>query len=130
MSYRVLLERAAQRDFRTLEATVARRVRERLLSLEQNPRPPGVSKLRGVTPPQYRLRVGEMLRARCGSIASSIAPRPTNGGCSSSGGTSATLRGGERGGARTEGGVLPRLQGIATELSSAHLNAHVVNKIF
>lgn len=59
MSYRVLLERAAQRDFRTLEATVARRVRERLLSLEQNPRPPGVSKLRGVTPPQYRLRVGD-----------------------------------------------------------------------
>lgn len=59
LSYRVLLEQAAQRDFRTLDPAVARRVRERLLSLEQNPRPPGGRKLRDVTPPRYRLRVGD-----------------------------------------------------------------------
>ncbi len=41
MSYRVLLEEAAQRDFRKLDPQVARRVHQRLLELEQNPRPPG-----------------------------------------------------------------------------------------
>lgn len=59
LSYRVLLEQAAQRDFRALDPSVARRVHERLLSLEQNPRPPGVRKLRDVIPPRYRLRVGD-----------------------------------------------------------------------
>ncbi len=59
MRYRVLLEQAAQRDFRALDPRVARRVRMRLLSLEENPRPPGVRKLRDVTPAWYRLRVGD-----------------------------------------------------------------------
>jgi mRNA interferase RelE/StbE len=57
MSYRVLLETSAQKDFRRLDPTVAQRVQERLLSLEQNPRPPGVRKLRDIHPPRYRLRV-------------------------------------------------------------------------
>jgi len=57
MSYRVLLERAAQRDFHALDPSIARRVRERLLSLEHDPRPPGVRKLRALLPPCYRLRV-------------------------------------------------------------------------
>jgi mRNA interferase RelE/StbE len=58
MSYRVLLEISAQKDFRRLDPTVAQRMQERLLSLEQNPRPPGVRKLRDIHPPRYRLRVG------------------------------------------------------------------------
>lgn len=59
MSYRVLLEEAAQRDFRKLDPQVARRVRQRLLDLEQNPRPPGAGKLQDVHPPRYRARVGD-----------------------------------------------------------------------
>lgn len=59
MTYRVLLEGAAQRDFRALDPRVARRVRMRLLSLEENPRPAGVRKLRDVTPAWYRLRVAD-----------------------------------------------------------------------
>lgn len=59
MSYRVLVEEAAQRDLRRLDPVVARRVRQRLLELEQNPRPPGVRKLRDVHPPGYRVRVGD-----------------------------------------------------------------------
>lgn len=58
MSYRVLVEEAAQRDLRRLDPQVARRVRQRLLELEQNPRPPGVTKLQNVRPTRYRVRVG------------------------------------------------------------------------
>ncbi|MCS6936256.1 MAG: type II toxin-antitoxin system RelE/ParE family toxin [Candidatus Bipolaricaulota bacterium] len=53
------MEEAAQRDLRRLDPVVARRVRQRLLELEQNPRPPGVRKLRDVHPPGYRVRVGD-----------------------------------------------------------------------
>jgi mRNA interferase RelE/StbE len=59
MTYRVLLEQAAQRDFRALDPRLAQRVRERLLSLEENPRPLGVRKLRDIHPPRYRLRAGD-----------------------------------------------------------------------
>ena len=59
MSYRVLLDRAAQRDFQALDLGLSERVRERLLTLEENPRPPGVRKLRAIHPPGYRLRVGD-----------------------------------------------------------------------
>jgi len=58
-SYRVILEETAQRDFRGLDPTVARRVRERLLRLEEEPRPRGVRKLRDFVPPRYRMRVGD-----------------------------------------------------------------------
>lgn len=57
-SYRVVLEEMAQRDLRTLDPAVAQRVRERLLRLEEEPRPRGVRKLRTLVPPRYRLRVG------------------------------------------------------------------------
>lgn len=59
MSYRVILEQTAQRDLKALDPVIARRVQEKLLSLEQNPRPQGVRKLRAVRPQRYRLRVGD-----------------------------------------------------------------------
>jgi len=59
MSYRVILEQTAQKDFLALEPPIARRVQERLLTLEQNPRPPGGRKLRAISPARFRLRVGD-----------------------------------------------------------------------
>ena len=59
MRYRVILEEAAQRDFKHLDPLTARRVRKKLLLLETNPRPVGVRKLKDVRPPRYRLRVGD-----------------------------------------------------------------------
>ena len=56
MSYVVYLKRSAEKELSRLNSTVHGRVVKRLLSLEENPRPPGVRKLRGRD--EYRLRVG------------------------------------------------------------------------
>ncbi len=57
MPYRVILKRSAEKELDALPASVRERIAVRLLSLEDNPRPPGVKKLQGEE--SYRLRVGD-----------------------------------------------------------------------
>jgi mRNA interferase RelE/StbE len=59
MSYRLILESSAERDFRALDVSIARRVRDSLIRLQQTPRPQGSLKLRDVSPARYRMRVGD-----------------------------------------------------------------------
>jgi len=56
MPYQVLLKRSAEKELDALPASVRERVVARLLDLEENPRPIGVTKLQGQA--SYRLRVG------------------------------------------------------------------------
>lgn len=55
MNYQVLLMRSAERDMRKLPADAYARVLDALKSLAENPRPPGVRKLRDR--PGWRIRV-------------------------------------------------------------------------
>jgi mRNA interferase RelE/StbE len=57
MPYQVLIKRSAEKELDSLPANLRNRVAERLLRLEQVPRPLGVKKLRGQD--GYRLRVGD-----------------------------------------------------------------------
>ena len=57
MSYIVYLKRSAEKELSRIPSTVHDRIVKRLLSLEENPRPSGVRKLRGRD--EYRLRVGD-----------------------------------------------------------------------
>ena len=56
MSHQVLLKRSAEKELDVLPASVRERIVARLLDLEENPRPVGVTKLQGQA--SYRLRVG------------------------------------------------------------------------
>lgn len=58
MSYTVVLYPSAERERRRLQGDIRERVNHRLLSLEQEPRPPGVEKLVG-RPNAWRIRAGE-----------------------------------------------------------------------
>jgi len=58
MNYTVRLKRSAEKELEDLPDHVHDRIAERLLALEQNPRPRGVRKLRGRAE-EYRLRVGD-----------------------------------------------------------------------
>jgi mRNA interferase RelE/StbE len=58
MIYSVSLRPGAERQRRKLSGEVRNRIIQVLLSLEQNPRPPGVVKLSG-RENQWRLRVGD-----------------------------------------------------------------------
>ena len=58
MSYTVVLRPAAERERWRLQTPVLERINQRLLALEQDPRPPGVEKLKG-RPNSWRLRAGE-----------------------------------------------------------------------
>ncbi len=57
MSYTVRLKPRAERELDRLPIGVARRVWERLLALEREPRPRGAAKLEGIE--GYRIRVGD-----------------------------------------------------------------------
>lgn len=57
MAYTVRLKPRAERDLDRLPTGLARRIWERLLGLEEEPRPPGSSKLEGLD--GYRIRVGD-----------------------------------------------------------------------
>ena len=57
MSCQVLLKRSAEKELDALPAGVRERIAARLLALEDNPRPAGVTKLQGQE--GYRLRVGD-----------------------------------------------------------------------
>jgi mRNA interferase RelE/StbE len=56
MAYTVRLKPRAQRDLDRLPMDVARRIWRRLLALEDDPRPPGVTKLEASD--AYRIRIG------------------------------------------------------------------------
>lgn len=57
MSYTVRLKPRAERELNRLPIGVARRVWEKLLTLESEPRPRGAVKLEGID--GYRIRVGD-----------------------------------------------------------------------
>jgi mRNA interferase RelE/StbE len=57
MAYTVRLKPRAERDLDRLPIGVARRIWQKLLALENDPRPPAVSKLEGSD--GYRIRVGD-----------------------------------------------------------------------
>ncbi len=57
MTYQVLLGKTAKNDLQHLEAVWQRRVAKQLLTLTTDPRPSGVTKLRGVEN-EWRIRVG------------------------------------------------------------------------
>jgi mRNA interferase RelE/StbE len=57
MAYTVRLKPRAERDLDRLPFDVVRRIWRKLLSLEEEPRPTGSSKLEGTD--GYRLRVGD-----------------------------------------------------------------------
>jgi mRNA interferase RelE/StbE len=57
LSYRLELTRDAQRDLDRLPRREMQRVSAALATLADQPRPRGVLKLGGRTPPQYRMRV-------------------------------------------------------------------------
>jgi mRNA interferase RelE/StbE len=58
VAYRVELRPAALRDLKSLPREVLDRVSEKIDSLPENPRPPGVEKLSG-SEDSYRVRVGD-----------------------------------------------------------------------
>jgi len=58
MNYTVHLKRSAEKELDDLPDPIHNRIVERLLALEQNPRPRGVKKLKGRAE-EYRLRVGD-----------------------------------------------------------------------
>ncbi len=57
MAYVVILKRPAERELDRLPAQVRQRITQKLLELEDNPRPHGVQKLHGQD--RYRVRVGD-----------------------------------------------------------------------
>jgi mRNA interferase RelE/StbE len=59
MAYAVEISKAAKRQLRKLDQQAQRRVADRIDSLAENPRPSGVVKLTGVTPPVHRVREGQ-----------------------------------------------------------------------
>ena len=57
MPYTVELTLSAQKQLSKLPNTIAERIEESLLELEENPRPVGCKKLKGRT--AYRIRIGD-----------------------------------------------------------------------
>ena len=58
MSYAVLIPKPVQKQLNDLPEEVRSRIVEKLLSLAQDPRPPGVKKLKGLEN-EYRVRVSD-----------------------------------------------------------------------
>ena len=59
MEYSIEVSNAARRQLRKLDKPTQRKVARRIDRLAIDPRPPGVVKLTDVTPPAYRVRVGQ-----------------------------------------------------------------------
>ena len=57
MSYAVYLKRSAEKELAGLPREVHKKIIKRLLTLKDNPRPPGAKKLWGGE--RYRIRVGD-----------------------------------------------------------------------
>lgn len=58
MPYQVLIKTSAERDVRRLPGDVRERVASAILALQEEPRPPGVRKLKGRDRGGWRIRVG------------------------------------------------------------------------
>ena len=56
MTYRVIIPASTERQLDKLEPDIRRRIQRRIVSLEQNPRPHDVIKLKGLD--AYRIREG------------------------------------------------------------------------
>jgi len=56
--YTLLFARSARKELEKIPASTSERILERVTSLQQNPRPPGVIKLQGESR-LWRLRVGD-----------------------------------------------------------------------
>ena len=57
MAYRILIKQSAEKELDALPRKMYDRIVDRLLVLEETPRPVGIKKLRGQE--SYRLRVGD-----------------------------------------------------------------------
>ena len=59
--YEVVIDKKAQRQLRKLPLAVSEKLKPAILALAEDPRPPGVVKLkgRGKQEPQWRIRVGD-----------------------------------------------------------------------
>ena len=57
MSYTVEIKQLAKREMDRLPDNIQKRISEKILNLESNPRPPGIRKLQGEE--GYRLRIGD-----------------------------------------------------------------------
>ncbi len=57
MAYKVLIKASAEKDIRRLPRNVRERVASAILALREEPRPPGVRKLKGKE--GWRIRVGD-----------------------------------------------------------------------
>ena len=57
MNYTVQIERSAQKQLAKISSPYFEAITEKILSLEQNPRPPGCKKLTGRE--SWRIRVGD-----------------------------------------------------------------------
>ena len=57
MSYHVVLKRSAEKELNALYGTFFERIKTKLLTLEEQPRPFGVQKLHGQE--AYRVRIGD-----------------------------------------------------------------------
>jgi len=57
VSYHVVLKHSAEKELSSLQDSTFKRIKQRLLALEDNPRPFGVQKLHGQE--AYRIRVGD-----------------------------------------------------------------------
>ena len=57
MSYTAEIKRSAEKEMDRLADNIHKRITDKILALETNPRPPGVKKLQGEE--GYRLRVGD-----------------------------------------------------------------------
>lgn len=58
MAYRIEFAPRAARDFKSLDGSIQRRIKQRIDSLAENPFPSGIKKLEGEDE-LYRLRVGD-----------------------------------------------------------------------
>jgi len=58
MTYRVVISETADRQLSRLERRIQERIRDRIDALADNPRPPGVKKLKGYRD-YWRIRVGD-----------------------------------------------------------------------
>lgn len=59
MSYRVLLERQAEKELRSLPSKVIRRIDKRLIALSKGPYPRGSLKLKGKESEGWRIKSGD-----------------------------------------------------------------------
>jgi mRNA interferase RelE/StbE len=59
VSYTLLLDRAAEKELRTLPAQILKRIDKRLLALSDQPKPKGSLKLKGKEGEGWRIRIGD-----------------------------------------------------------------------